>query len=94
MEGVLWYVLTGSRGGKNRVRILRALDRQPRNANELAEALDLNYSTVTHHLEKLEEHDVVENHGEDYGVIYMPTDKVRANWDIVEEIMKNLTEEP
>ncbi len=24
MEGVLWYVLTGTRGGENRVRILRA----------------------------------------------------------------------
>lgn len=93
MEGVLWYVLAGSRGGRNRLRILRALDDQPRNTNQLAEALDLNYNTVEHHLDKLDEHDVVENHGEDYGVVYLPTDRARANWDTVEEIMKNLDEE-
>jgi hypothetical protein len=42
MEGVLWYVLTGTRGGTNRVRILRAIDERPRNANQLAEDLELN----------------------------------------------------
>ena len=60
MEGVLWYVLTGTRGGENRTRILDALDDKPRNPNQLAEDLDLDYTTVQHHLEVLEEHDIVE----------------------------------
>jgi DNA-binding transcriptional ArsR family regulator len=51
MEAVLWYVLTGTRGGENRVRLLRAIDERPRNANRLAEALELDYKTVRHHLE-------------------------------------------
>jgi len=33
MEAVLWYVLTGTRGGPNRVRLLRAIDERPRNAS-------------------------------------------------------------
>ena len=41
MEAALWYVLTGTRGGENRIRLLRALDERPRNANQLAEDLGL-----------------------------------------------------
>jgi DNA-binding transcriptional ArsR family regulator len=86
MEGVLWYVLTGTRGGKNRVRILQALDDRPRNANQLAEDLDLDYKTVRHHLDVLMDNDILENSGDDYGAVYLPTERVRANWDTVEEI--------
>ncbi len=55
LEGALWYVLTGTRGGTNRVRLLRALDKRPRNANQLADDLDLDYKTVRHHLDVLVE---------------------------------------
>jgi DNA-binding transcriptional ArsR family regulator len=87
MEGVLWYVLTGTRGGKNRVRLLQALDERPRNANQLAEDLDLDYKTVRHHLDVLMENDVVENSGNGYGTVYLPSDRVRNNWDTVETII-------
>jgi len=87
MEGVLWYVLTGTRGGTNRVRILRALDERPRNANQLAEALELDYKTVRHHLDVMMDNGIVTNSGDDYGAVYLPTDRVRHNWETVEDIM-------
>jgi DNA-binding transcriptional ArsR family regulator len=87
MEGVLWYVLTGTRGGENRIRLLRAVDERPRNANQLAEALDLDYKTVRHHLDVLVDNDVLRKSGDDYGAVYLPTDRARANWDVVEEII-------
>jgi DNA-binding transcriptional ArsR family regulator len=90
MEGVLWYVLTGTRGGKNRVRILQTLDERPRNANQLAEDLDLDYKTVRHHLDVLMDHDILTNSGDDYGAVYLPTDRVRANWDTVEQIFEEV----
>ena len=90
MEAVLWYVLTGTRGGANRARIIRALDDRPRNANQLAEALDLDYKTVRHHLGVLVENDVVEKTGDDYGAVYLPTDRARAHWDTIEEIMDGI----
>lgn len=86
MEGVLWYVLTGTRGGPNRVRILQAVDERPRNANALAEALDLDYTTVRHHLDVLVDNDVVSSSGDDYGAVYYPTDRTRNHWEVVEEI--------
>ncbi|PSQ38310.1 ArsR family transcriptional regulator [Halobacteriales archaeon SW_12_71_31] len=87
MEGVLWYVLTGTRGGENRIRILQALDERPRNANQLAEDLDLDYKTVRHHLDVLTENDVVSKSGDDYGAVYLPTDRVDNYWDTVEQIV-------
>lgn len=90
MEAVLWYVLTGTRGGKNRVRLLRSVDQRPRNANQLAEELDLDYKTVRHHLDVLVENDVVTTSGDEYGAIYMPTDRARKHWDTVEQIMEQV----
>ncbi|PSP82128.1 ArsR family transcriptional regulator [Halobacteriales archaeon QS_1_68_17] len=90
MEAALWYVLTGTRGGKNRARILRALDERPRNANKLAEALDLDYKTVRHHLDVLAEHDIVTDSGDDYGAVYLPSDRVQQRWETVEEIIQEV----
>ncbi len=90
MEGVLWYVLTGTRGGENRVRLLRAVAERPRNANQLAEELDLDYKTVRHHLDVLVENDIVEKSGDEYGAVYLPTDQVRTHWDTVEEIVEKV----
>lgn len=87
MEAVLWYVLTGTRGGPNRVRILRTLAERPRNANQLAKRLDLDYTTVRHHLDVLRDHDVVERTGDGYGTVYYPTEGTRNHWEVVEEIV-------
>lgn len=90
MEGVLWYVFAGTRGGTNRARILQALDDRPRNANQLAEELELDYKTVRHHLDVLVENDVLRNSGDDYGAVYLPTEQVRDHWDTVEEIIEEV----
>ena len=90
MEAALWYVLAGTRGGVNRVRILRALDERPRNPNQLAEALDLNYDTVRHHLDVLADNNVVQSSGDEYGAVYLPTDATREHWDVVTEITDQL----
>lgn len=90
MEAALWYVLSGTRGGANRARILRALDERPRNANQLAEDLELDYKTVRHHLDVLEENNVVTDSGDDYGKVYLPTESARVHWDTVEEIIEKV----
>jgi predicted ArsR family transcriptional regulator len=93
MEGVLWYVFASTRGGENRARLLRAIEERPRNANRLAEELDLDYTTVRHHLDVLIENNVVEKSGDDYGAVYLPTDQARANWDTVEEVLDTVLED-
>ncbi len=90
MEAVLWQVLAGTRGGRNRIRILEALDERPRNTNQLAEDLDLNYKTVRHHLEVLKDNGIVESTDSDYGAVYLITDRTRQHWDKATRIMEQV----
>ena len=82
----MWYVLAGTRGGENRARILESIDERPQNPNQIAEALDLDYTTVRHHLRVLSDNGLVERAGDGYGAVYLPTDRTRDHWDIVEQI--------
>ncbi|WP_255169931.1 winged helix-turn-helix domain-containing protein [Natrononativus amylolyticus] len=93
MEGVLWYVLASSRGGPTRVRILRALDERPQNANQLATGLDMDYTTIRHHLEVLTKNNVVRRSGDEYAAVYLFTDQARSNWELVEEILETVDPE-
>lgn len=87
MEDVLWHLLASSRGGPTRVQIIRTLEERPRNANELAEELDVDYTTVRHHTKILVENNVLRKSAEEYGALYLFTDQIRTHWDTVEEIL-------
>jgi len=90
MDAVLWQVLAGTRGGPNRARILKALQERPRNRNQLAEDLDLNYKTVEHHLDVLEDNGIVESTDSDYGAVYLLTDRAEHHWDQITEITEQI----
>ena len=90
MEKALWYLLAGTRGGKNRAKIIRSLDERPRNANQLAESMDVDYNTVRHHLDVLLDHNVVERGGDDYGALYFLTDQFEHNRDVFENVTQHM----
>ncbi len=95
MRKVLWWLIGGSRGGRNRVRIIRALNEKPMNANQLATTLELDYKTIRHHLDKLATNDVVTSMGDEYGKTYFLTEKMEQHLDVLDEITAgtNLEEE-
>jgi DNA-binding transcriptional ArsR family regulator len=86
MRQVLWWLVGGSRGGRNRLRILRVLEERPMNTNQLANELGLNYRTVQHHLEVLEENTIVTTEGGNYGTVYFLSDRMRENMDVLDEV--------
>lgn len=90
MKKALWFLLAGTRGGPNRARIIRLLDEQPRNANQLAAALDVEYNTVRHHLEMLVDHGVIEAGGQEYGQLYFLTDQFEQHREEFETITAKL----
>jgi len=92
MDTVLWQTLAGTRGGPNRARILRALDRRPRNANQLAQEFDLAYNTVRHHLDVLEDNGIITSSDASYGTVYLPSERAEQHWDTVEKIITQIDE--
>lgn len=90
MEKALWYLFAGTRGGENRVRIVRSISERPKNANQLADDLDVAYNTVRHHLDMLTEHHVVEHGDNDYGALYFLTDQFEHHHEAFEEIIKDM----
>jgi len=73
MRRVLWWLICGSRGGRNRLRTVQTLDETLMNINQLSNALDLNYETTQHHLERLVENDVLTAMRDDYGKTFFVT---------------------
>ena len=83
---LLWWLLAGSVGGLNRGRILEELFTRPGNANELAKVLELDYKTVRHHLNVLEQNNLATYTGAGYGKVYFPSDLLEKNSDYFYEI--------
>lgn len=89
-ETVLW-LLTGSRGGKNRVRIINLIYKKPLNAYRISEELNLNYNTINYHLKILKEHKLLYcNKNVKYGALYFVTDNMNSCRETFDEILENL----
>lgn len=87
---LLWWLLAGSAGGFNRTRILIELTKTPRNANELANLLELDYKTTRHHLDILEKNRLITPMGNKYGVMYFPSELLDKNLHYFEEICNKI----
>jgi len=82
----LWWLIAGTKGGRNRGRIINELIERPYNAHQLAEILTLDYKTVRHHIEVLEVNDIVTSTGKTYGTLYFLSDKMEENYETFREI--------
>ncbi|MDA4136982.1 MAG: winged helix-turn-helix domain-containing protein [Thaumarchaeota archaeon] len=84
---VLMYLLVGSKGGHNRVQMIKLLKDEPMNANKMGERLGLDYKTIQHHLKILQENNmVVTSSAGAYGAMYFLTPYLEKNIGVLEEI--------
>jgi len=87
---LLWYLFAGSRGGENRIRIIRLLKEQPYNMNQIAESMGLDYKAVQHHIGVLEKNNMVTRTGEKYGVLYFVSNYLEVNIEAFNEVMESI----
>ncbi len=87
-ERLLWWLFAGSAGASTRKLVLFSIKEEPRNAQQLSIALNLDYTTVRHHLKVLESNRLVLTAGEKYGRVYFVSDSMEAHWDKLLEILQ------
>lgn len=87
---LLWFVFAGSRGGLNRLRLVRAILKTPLNANQLAKELGLDYKAIIHHVVVLEKNNLITRIGEKYNVTFFVSGFLEANMASFLEIAEKL----
>jgi DNA-binding transcriptional ArsR family regulator len=83
---LLWFLFAGSRGGENRIKIIDLLKDRPYNMNQLAEAMNLDYKAIQHHIGVLEKNNMVTKSGEKYGVLYFISNYLEVNINAFNEV--------
>jgi predicted transcriptional regulator len=89
---LFWWILVGTSGGLNRARIINEIIKKPRNANELANILKLDYKTTRHHLDMLEKNRFITSIGSKYGMAYFPAELLEKNMHFFKEIWSKIGE--
>lgn len=87
---LLWFVFAGSRGGMNRLKMVKILRERPLNANQLAKEMGLDYKAVTHHVGVLEKNNMLSRVGEKYNVTFFVSNFLEANMDSFDDISVEL----
>lgn len=90
---LLWWLISGTKGGRTRGRLMLALRERPANANQLADVMAVDYKTVRHHLEVLQRNGLVTSTGGGgYGATYFLSPQLDENFSIFEEIWSKIGE--
>ena len=87
---VFWVLFVESRGAANRIRIISALRKRPRNRNQLSKELGIDYKGIQHHLKILEGNNLVTKFGKNYGVIYCVSTLFENSEFVFDEIVDRL----
>ncbi len=87
---LLWYLFAGSKGGENRIKIIKLLQDTPLNINRMAEVLNLDYKAVQHHVDVLQKNNLVSRMGEKYGIMYFVSNYLESNLDTFKEIVNKI----
>ena len=91
LKRLLYYLFAGTRGGPSRVEIIKTIQNRPLNANQLAQALHVDYKTIQHHVRVLEENGlIVPSEKGTYGAVLFLTPKMEEALPILNEIWSKI----
>ena len=90
IKKLFWFLFVVSRGATNRIRIISVLRNMPRNRNQLATELGIDYKNIQHHIKILEENNLVIKTGNHYGVVYCVSPLFENTEIVFDEIVYRL----
>lgn len=88
LRKVFDFVVGGTRGGPMRLRIIQEITKRPRNTNELAKVLGIDYKTTEYHLRVLKENSLVVESGSKYGFKFSVSPLFRS-WAKAHKALEN-----
>ncbi len=81
-----WFYFASSRGAATRIKIVKLLQKQPYNTNQLSKELSMDYKAVKHHLNVLENNNLIGKFDAQYGATYYLSALFEENQNIFDEI--------
>jgi len=87
---LFWLLFAGSKGSDNRIRIMSVLRKRPSNKNQLSTELGIDYKGIQHHMEVLEENNLVKKTGNHYSMTYYVSELFTHNEIAFDEIRDKL----
>jgi DNA-binding transcriptional ArsR family regulator len=90
LKYLLGWLIAGTKGGPTRAKIIMALKESPKNANQLANLIKMDYRTIRHHLEVLQKNGIVIYAGEKYSATYFLSPIMEENYSLFEEIVNKI----
>ena len=90
LRQLLGWLIAGTKGGKTRAQIINCVRTNPRNANQLATQLNVDYKTVRHHLTILQKNKIVVPVGTHYSTVYFLSQPMEENYAVFEQMASKM----
>ena len=91
-EQTMYWLLAGSKGAANRIRIIGKIKNKPMNLNELSKKTGLSYKTAQHHIELLLENNLIVKTGNRYGQVYFLSDQLKEKNESLKKMLETNNE--
>jgi len=86
LKQLLGWLIAGTKGGKTRAQIIETVRTNPRNANQLATQLKVDYKTIRHHLSILQKNKIIVPVGAHYSTVYFLSQPMEDNYAVFEQM--------
>ena len=83
-------IFTGMQGRYTRLKIIKSLIDEPSNVNQLAQKLDYDYKTIQRNIKILEENQLIEKTGSDYGGMFFVSDLLLKNLSALNQVLEKV----
>ncbi|MGO8805273.1 MAG: ArsR/SmtB family transcription factor [Candidatus Bathyarchaeia archaeon] len=92
LKQLLGWLIIGTKGGKTRAKIIKSVKSNPRNANQLATQLKVDYKTIRHHLTILEKNKLIIPVGTHYSTVYFLSQPMEENYSVFQEMTSKMND--
>ena len=87
---LFWFLFGASRGAPTRVKIVTLLKNQPYNTHQLSKEISMEYKGVKHHLNVLEQNNLITKFSATYGGTFFLSPLFEENQSVFDEIITKI----